>query len=143
MTEEGGSAVCVKVRVVDLDVYLCPSGSNQATRHAKPGMKRERNGSACFWCRWDTLSIATIGRWIDLPVMPPAPLAERSRDEIEPARLSRTASALYAAYDELEFGDLKWGSMRNAAYQRQCISGAIFEAVGSTISEFRATGSSC
>jgi hypothetical protein len=45
----------------------------------------------------------------DLPVMPPAPLASRSQNEIEPERLSRIANALYAAYDELKFGDLNWG----------------------------------
>jgi hypothetical protein len=49
------------------------------------------------------------GRVFDLPVMPPALLAARSRNEIEPARLSRIASALYAAYDEVGFGDLSWG----------------------------------
>jgi hypothetical protein len=49
------------------------------------------------------------GRVFDLPVMPPAALAARSRNEIEPDRLSRLANALFATYDELGFGDLNWG----------------------------------
>jgi hypothetical protein len=44
------------------------------------------------------------GRVFDLPVMPPAPLSARSYHEI-----SRFASALFAAYDEINFGDLNWG----------------------------------
>jgi hypothetical protein len=49
------------------------------------------------------------GLVFDLPALPPAPLAARSYNEIEPVRLNRLASALYAAYDELGFGDLNWG----------------------------------
>lgn len=49
------------------------------------------------------------GRLFDLPVLPPAPLAARSYEEIEPARLSKLVSALYRAYDEIGFGDLNWG----------------------------------
>lgn len=45
-------------------------------------------------------SYSIDGRVLDLPVMSPAPLAARSRSEIEPAQLFRIASALYAACDE-------------------------------------------
>lgn len=36
-TEQGGSAACVKVRVVDLDVYLCANWIEPGDRHRKPG----------------------------------------------------------------------------------------------------------
>jgi hypothetical protein len=64
---------------------------------------------------WRTVSFKSVspyamyGRVFDLSVMPPAPLAARSRNEIEPARLSRITNALYSVYDELGFGDLNWG----------------------------------
>lgn len=139
-TEEGGSAACVKIRVVDLDVYLCAKWIEPSDRHRKPGcliyrgtpdietQKRIRNvlsfslgmflvslGHTVYSADWKMVSFEAVspysidGRVLDLPVMPPAPLAARSRNEIEPARLSRIASALYAAYDELGFGDLNWG----------------------------------
>jgi hypothetical protein len=72
-------------------------------------------GHTVYSADWKMVSFKAVtpysidGRVFDLPVMPPAPLAARSRNEIEPARLSRIASALHAAYDELGFGDLAWG----------------------------------
>lgn len=139
-TEESGSAACVKVRVVDLDVYLCAGWFEPGERHRKPGCliyrgtpdeetrKRVREvlsfslgkylvplGHTVYSADWTTVSFKAVspysidGRVFDLPVMPPAPLAARSYNEIEPKRLSRIASALYAAYDEIGFGDLNWG----------------------------------
>ncbi len=72
-------------------------------------------GHTIYSADWKKVSFKSVspysiaGRVFDLPVMPPALLAMRSSNEIEPARLNRIASALYAAYDELEFGDLNWG----------------------------------
>lgn len=72
-------------------------------------------GHTIYSADWKKVSFKSVspysiaGRVFDLPVMPPALLAMRSYNEIEPARLNRIASALYAAYDELGFGDLNWG----------------------------------
>jgi hypothetical protein len=72
-------------------------------------------GRTVYSADWKMVSFKAVspysidGRVFDLPVMPPVPLAVRSRNEIEPARLSRIASALYVAYDEVGFGDLGWG----------------------------------
>jgi hypothetical protein len=72
-------------------------------------------GHAVYSADWRMVSFKSIspysidGRVFDLPVLPPALLAMRSYNEIEPARLNRLASTLYAAYDELGFGDLNWG----------------------------------
>jgi hypothetical protein len=72
-------------------------------------------GHTIYSADWKMVSFRAVspysidGRVFDLPVLPPAPLAARSYNEIEPARLNRFASALYAAYDELGFGDLNWG----------------------------------
>ncbi|MGM4922583.1 hypothetical protein AB8A31_06730 [Tardiphaga sp. 804_B3_N1_9] len=72
-------------------------------------------GHTVYSADWRMVSFRAIssysidGRVFDLPVLPPVPLAARSNSEIDPARLNRLASALYAAYDELEFGDLNWG----------------------------------
>ena len=165
-TEQGGSAACVKIRVLDLDVYLCAKWIEPGDRHRKPGCliyrgtpneearERVRNvlsfslgmllvslGHTAYSADWKMVSFKAIspysidGRVFDLPIMPPAPLAARSRNEIEPARLSRIASALYAAYDELGFGDLNWGF-----WHARCATphiapvhfGAIIEAVRKT-----------
>jgi hypothetical protein len=72
-------------------------------------------GHTIYSADWKKVSFTSVspysivGRVFDLPVMPPALLAMRSYNELEPARLNRIASALYAAYDELGFGDLNWG----------------------------------
>lgn len=72
-------------------------------------------GHTIYSSDWKTVSFKSVspysidGRVFDLPVMPPALLAARSYNEIEPARLTRIANALYAAYEQLGFGDLNWG----------------------------------
>jgi hypothetical protein len=79
------------------------------------GMYLVSLGYTIYSADWKTVSFKAIspytidGRVFDLPILPPALLAARSYNEIEPARLNRLASALYAAYDELGFGDLNWG----------------------------------
>jgi len=79
------------------------------------GMYLVSLGHSVYSADWKKVSFKAVspysidGRVFDLPVMPPAPLSARSYEEIEPARLSRIASALYRAYDEIGFGDLNWG----------------------------------
>jgi hypothetical protein len=79
------------------------------------GMYLVSLGHTIYSADWKTASFKAVspysidGRVFDLPILPPAPLAARSYNEIEPARLNRLASALYGAYDELGFGDLTWG----------------------------------
>ncbi len=79
------------------------------------GMYLVSLGHTVYSDDWKTVSFKSVspyamyGRVFDLPVMPPAPLAARSMNEIEPARLSRIANGLYLAYDELDFGNLNWG----------------------------------
>lgn len=48
------------------------------------------------------------GRVFEIPPSPPAPLGTSYENEVEQQTLSRMADAIYAKYDELEFGGLSW-----------------------------------
>jgi hypothetical protein len=138
-TRDSFSAQCVRIQVGDQEVHLCAKWikSDRLRKPGcliyrgtpdEETQKRIRNvlsfslgmflvslGHTIYSADWNKVSFKSIspysiaGRVFDLPVMPPALLATRSYNQIEPARLNRIASALYAAYDELGFGDLNWG----------------------------------
>lgn len=48
------------------------------------------------------------GHATELPPTPPSPLGPRSFWDIEPEKLSRMVNAIYAKYDELNFGVVSW-----------------------------------
>jgi hypothetical protein len=110
---------CVRVQVGDIEVHLCAKWIEPGDRHRKPGcliyrgtpdedaQRRIRNvlsfslgmflvslGHTTYSADWKMVSFKAVspysndGLVFDLPALPPA---------------------LYAAYDELGFGDLNWG----------------------------------
>jgi len=137
--QESSSSQCVRIQVGDREVHLCakwiksgglrkPGCLIYRSTPDEETQERIRNvlsfslgiflvslGHTVYSANWNKVSFKSVspysirGRIFELPVMPPALLAMRSYNEIEAARLNRIASALYAAYDELGFGDLNWG----------------------------------
>ena len=71
-------------------------------------------------------------RAFDLHVLPPAWLGAKSHNVLDTAKVSRLASALYAHYDELDFGNLSWGywhAMCAPLHIKAVHFGAIIEAL--------------
>ena len=71
-------------------------------------------GSTAYSKSWEVQSFRSKSAYsidrkvFDLPVLPPAPLGMKWQHEIDRVHLGRMVNAIFAKYDELNFGDLNW-----------------------------------
>jgi hypothetical protein len=137
-TGQSGGTSCRKLNVGDMELYLGASVSGLPKILVKPGFilyrgvpdeetrEKVRNcvsfalgnylvylgctvlDEACHAVSMTAVNADRHDRIFKVAVLPPAPLENRYEREVDPIRFSRLVNALYAKYDELQFGHLSW-----------------------------------